>query len=85
MSPDQVRKWSSAKKRAVEILIEQKGDKAIHELNRDVASYADWWEDRIVSGEINAGTANKNISHIGRHDPGSHHASAIAGRQRFVR
>jgi integrase len=66
MSPDQVRKWTSAKKRAVEILIEQKGDKALHELSRDDAlSYADWWEDRIVSGEINAGTANKNISHIG--------------------
>jgi integrase len=66
MSPDQVRKWTSAKKRAVEILIEQKGDKALHELSRDDAlSYADWWEDRIVTGEINAGTANKNISHIG--------------------
>ncbi len=66
MSPDQVRKWTSAKKRAVEILIEQKGDKALHELTRDDAlSYADWWEDRVVSGEVNAGTANKNISHIG--------------------
>jgi integrase len=66
MSPDQVRKWTSAKKRAVEILIEQKGDKALSELSRDDAlSYADWWEDRVVSGEINAGTANKNISHIG--------------------
>jgi integrase len=66
MSPDQLRKWTSAKKRAVEILIEQKGDKALHELTRDDAlSYADWWEDRVVSGEVNAGTANKNISHIG--------------------
>jgi integrase len=66
MSPDQLRKWTNAKKRAVEILIEQKGDKALHELTRDDAlSYTDWWEDRIVSGEVNAGTANKNISHIG--------------------
>jgi integrase len=66
MSPDQRRKWTNAKKRAVEILIEQKGDKALHELTRDDAlSYADWWEDRVVSGVVNAGTANKNISHIG--------------------
>jgi integrase len=66
MSPDQLRKWTSAKKRAVEILVEQKGDKALHELTRDDAlSYADWWEDRIIAGEVNAGTANKNISHIG--------------------
>jgi integrase len=66
MSPDQLRKWTNAKKRAVEILIEQKGDKALHELTRDDAlSYADWWEDRVIAGEVNAGTANKNISHIG--------------------
>jgi integrase len=66
MSPDQVRKWTTAKKRAVEILIEQKGDKALHELTRDDAlSYADWWEDRVVTEGINAGTANKSISHVG--------------------
>jgi integrase len=66
MSPDQLRKWTNAKKRAVEILVEQKGDKALHELTRDDAlSYVEWWEDRIFSGEVNAGTANKNISHIG--------------------
>jgi integrase len=66
MSPDQLRKWTSAKKRAVEILIEQKGDKALHELTRDDAlAFADWWEDRVIAGKVNAGTANKNISHIG--------------------
>ena len=66
MSPDQVRKWTSAKKRAVEILIEQKGDKPLHQLSRDDAlSYSDWWEDRVLTEGIGAGTANKNISHIG--------------------
>jgi integrase len=66
MSPNQQRKWINAKKRAVEILIEQKGDKALHELTRDDAvSYADSWEERVISGEIKAGTANKNITHIG--------------------
>jgi hypothetical protein len=66
MSPDQVRKWTSAKKRAVEILIDQKGDKPLHQLSRDDAlSYSDWWEDRVLTDGIGAGTANKNISHIG--------------------
>jgi integrase len=66
MSPDQLRKWTSAKKRAVEILIEQKGDKALHELGRDDAlSYVDWWEDRVITEGINVATANKSISHVG--------------------
>lgn len=66
MSPDQLRKWKAAKKRAVEILIERIGDKALHQLTRDNAlAYADWWEERVISEGIGAGTANKNISHIG--------------------
>jgi integrase len=66
MSPDQQRKWKSAKKRAVEILIEQRGDKALHQLTRDDAlAFADWWEERVINDGIGAGTANKNISHIG--------------------
>lgn len=66
MSPDQQRKWKSAKKRAVEILIERIGDKALHQLTRDDAlNFADWWEDRVITEGIGAGTANKNISHIG--------------------
>ncbi|MCC8936870.1 integrase [Bradyrhizobium sp. Arg68] len=66
MSPDQLRKWKTAKKRAVEILIEQRGDKALHELTRsDALAFADWWEERVISEGIGAGTANKNISHIG--------------------
>jgi hypothetical protein len=66
MSPDQQRKWRSAKKRAVEILIEQRGDKALHQLTRDDALvFADWWQDRVINDGIGAGTANKNISHIG--------------------
>ena len=66
MSPDQLRKWKTAKKRAVEILIERRGNKALQELTReDALAFADWWEDRVVTEGIGAGTANKNISHIG--------------------
>ena len=65
MSPDQVRKWTSAKKWAVEILIEQRGNKALQDLTReDALAYADFWEERVVTEGIGAGTANKNISHI---------------------
>ncbi|WP_456655840.1 hypothetical protein [Bradyrhizobium sp. JR3.5] len=66
MSPDQRRKWTSAKKRAVEILIEQRGDKALQDLTRaDAVAYADYWETRTIAEGISASSANKNISHIG--------------------
>lgn len=66
MSPDQTRKWKAAKKRAVEILVERIGDKALHQLTRDHAlAYSDWWEDRVIKEGIGPGTANKNISHVG--------------------
>jgi integrase len=66
MSPDQVRKWTSAKKRAVEILIGQRGDKALQELTReDALAYADFWETRTIEEGISPSSANKNISHIG--------------------
>lgn len=66
MSPDQLRKWKSAKKRAVEILIERIGDKELYRVTRDDAlSFVEFWEDRVINDNIGAGTANKNISHIG--------------------
>jgi integrase len=66
MSPDQVRKWRTAKQRAVDILIERRGNKALQDLTReDALAFADWWEERVINEGIGAGTANKNISHIG--------------------
>ncbi|WP_445222142.1 hypothetical protein ACKWRH_20940 [Bradyrhizobium sp. Pa8] len=66
MSPNQKRKWTSAKKRAVEILIEQRGDKALQDITRaDAVAYADFWEARTIAEGISASSANKNISHIG--------------------
>lgn len=66
MSPDQRRKWTSAKKRAVEILIEQRGNKTLQDLTRaDAVAYADFWEGRTIAEGISPNSANKNISHIG--------------------
>jgi integrase len=54
-----------SRKRAVEILIEQRGNKALWDLTReDAIAFVEWWEDRIVADGINVGTANKNLSHI---------------------
>jgi len=66
MSDDQQRKWKSAKRRAVEILIEHlEDDKALHELTRaDMLGYVKVWEDRVIDEGLHPGTANKNITHI---------------------
>jgi integrase len=65
MSPDQIRKWRSAKRRAVEILIAQRGNKALQDLTReDALAFADWWEQRVLDEGLSASSANKNISHI---------------------
>lgn len=66
MSPNQKRKWTNAKKRAVEILIEQRGNKALQDITRaDAVAYADFWEARTIAEGISPSSANKNISHIG--------------------
>lgn len=65
MSPNQLRKWRNGKKAAVDKFIEVRTDKALSDLSRaDFTGYADHWEARVISGEINAGTANKSISHL---------------------
>jgi len=69
MSPDQLRKWKSAKKRAVEILIEQRGDKALHQLTRDDAlAFADWWQDRVINDNRCRDSQQEHHPHR-RHDP----------------
>lgn len=64
-SPEQLRKWKAAKRRAVEILIDCLGDKAIGDLTRDDAlKFSDAWQERVLEEGIQVGTANKNITHI---------------------
>jgi integrase len=64
-SPNQRRKWKNGKTRAVEILMEVIGDKVVNGLTRDDAlKFAEHWEKRVADGEVHAGTANRNITHI---------------------
>ncbi|MCS3689066.1 tyrosine-type recombinase/integrase [Bradyrhizobium elkanii] len=65
MSVNQLRKWRNAKKAAADHFVKVRGDKALSDLSRtDFTEYSDHWEARVIAGEINAGTANKAISHL---------------------
>ncbi|MET3348339.1 integrase, partial [Bradyrhizobium japonicum] len=77
-SKGQLRKWRGGKKRAVEVLIRVIGDKAIERISRDDALlYVDHWAERVVDGEVLAGTANRNLTHI------TGALSAVARRHRL--
>jgi integrase len=62
MSPDQVRKWKNQKRWAADSIVEILGDKALHEITRsDMLDFRDRWQDRVVRGLVEIGTANKAI------------------------
>lgn len=64
-SEGQRRKWRNGKARAIAVLIRIIGDKPIERISRDDALlYADHWTERVVDGEVLAGTANRNFTHI---------------------
>lgn len=64
-SEGQRRKWRNGKARAIEVLIRVVGDKPIERISRDDALlYADHWTERVVDGQVLAGTANRNFTHI---------------------
>ncbi|MBR0871226.1 molecular chaperone [Bradyrhizobium tropiciagri] len=64
MSEGQVKKWRNGKKRAVEVLINVVGDRSIRLSHEDALKYVDFWTERVVDGEVQAGTANRNLTHI---------------------
>jgi len=65
MSPNQIKKWGRGKRRSIKVLIELRGDKALHELIReDGLAFADHWESRSIAGEITATTVNKHVSNM---------------------
>lgn len=64
-SPDFIRKWSNPRKRAAANFIAAVGDKPVKDICReDLLAFRRWWMARISEGEMNPGTANKDLIHL---------------------
>lgn len=64
-SEHQIRKWKNPRIAALQTFIDIVGDKDIATVTRsDALKYRQWWLDRIQSGEVVAGTANKNLIYV---------------------
>ena len=66
-SPRQLRKWRLERDMAVDTFIDVLGgDRPMAELKRvDVLALRKHWQDRVVRGEVEADTGNKNIGRVG--------------------
>lgn len=66
-SPDQIRKWRNPKKRAIANLIAVVGDKAMTDITRaDTLAFRDHRRERVLAGDVDVGTAHKDIGHISK-------------------
>jgi integrase len=66
MSAPQLKKWEKARRTAIDSLIAVVGDKPVGRLTRgDALAFQDFWQDRVVAGEVVAATGNKNIERVG--------------------
>ncbi|WP_158669919.1 tyrosine-type recombinase/integrase [Bradyrhizobium guangdongense] len=64
-SPDQLRKWRNGRSLAMSRMIDVVGDKPFDQLTReDALLFVDWWNDRVVDGEVQATTANRGLTQI---------------------
>jgi integrase len=65
MSPDQLRKWRTHKKRAIANLISVIGDKSLTTLTRnDALDFREWWQRRVLAEGLDNRTANKDFSRL---------------------
>lgn len=66
-SPNQLRRWRNAKRRAIDNLVAVAGDIDIAQLSRDHAlEYRTWWQGRILEDGVDPDTANKDFGHLKR-------------------
>lgn len=66
-SPNQLRVWRNSRMRVVRELVEIIGDKAVTEITLDDGlDYNEWWRERVIAGETNAGSANKSMGMLSR-------------------
>jgi integrase len=67
LSPNQLRIWRNGRIRAVEQFVKLVGDKPITEITHDHGlDYCEWWRERVISDEVAAKTANKDIGQLSR-------------------
>lgn len=67
LSSEQKRRWRNAKKHAIDLLIELIGDKPLSEVTRhDALDFRDHWQERVLAGKVEIGTANKSIGHLNK-------------------
>ncbi|UFW90463.1 hypothetical protein BjapCC829_18770 [Bradyrhizobium barranii] len=67
LSPDQLRIWRNGRLRAVERFVEIASDKPVNEITEeDGINYCEWWRGRIIAGEAEPKTANKDIGQLSR-------------------
>jgi integrase len=65
--PSQLRVWRNGRMRVVKELAEIVGDKQITELtDNDGLDYVEWWRERVLVEETQAGTANKSMGMLSR-------------------
>ncbi|MBI1203002.1 MAG: integrase [Rhodopseudomonas sp.] len=66
-SRNQLRIWRNSRMRVVKEFVEIAGDKPVADLtHNDAIDYREWWRDRVVAGEANAGSANKSMGMLSR-------------------
>jgi hypothetical protein len=64
-SERQKKKWRKPRETALEIFLDLVGGRSISSLTRaDAMKLRSYWQDRVVAGEVEIGTANKSIGHI---------------------
>ncbi|WP_456699311.1 MULTISPECIES: hypothetical protein [unclassified Bradyrhizobium] len=67
LSPDQLRIWRNGRSRAVERFVKIAKDKPANEITEDDGiNYCEWWRGRIIAGEAEPKTANKDIGQLNR-------------------
>jgi integrase len=67
MSPEQLRIWRTSRIRSVKQFVDVVRDKAVTEITEnDGLDYVEWWRSRVVSGETNSKTANRDIGQLSR-------------------
>lgn len=65
-SKDQVRRWENPRKKAIANFINVIGDIPIDHISPDdMLDWREWWLDRIRTGEVTPGSANKDFVHFG--------------------